>query len=57
MGQGVALISLCRKYEKKKGKKRTKEKKENRTSAKIDIREAFKIARITSGKCNSQCES
>ena len=42
---------------KKKGKKRTKEKKENRTSAKIDIREAFKIARITSGKCNSQCES
>ena len=56
MGQGVALISLCRKYE-KKGKKRTKEKKENGTSAKIDIREAFKIARITSGKCNSQCES
>ena len=56
MGHGVALNLLCRKYE-KKGKKRTKEKKENRTSAKIDIREAFKIARITSGICNSQCES
>ena len=56
MGHGVALNLLCRKCE-KKGKKRTKEKKENSTSAKIDIREAFKIARITSGICNSQCES